>query len=289
MGGRGKTPVVRHIARLLVAAGERPAILSRGYGRRVVEDGVVVVSDGAHILADLDRAGDEPLMLARSVPGAIVAVCDERAIAKALVDRALGATVCVLDDGFQHRAVAREIDLVTIAPDDLRGRALPFGALREAPSALARATAVLVDGDAAGVPATLAGTPVFAFLRLLGTPAPLAPAGPAPAPGDAVVAVAGIAQPQRFADALTAAGYRVARLCGFRDHHQFTRADVRTIGEVLEATSAVAVVTTEKDAVRLLPLRPLGVPVFAMPLELSFSGTEAFDGWLLARLGASRR
>jgi tetraacyldisaccharide 4'-kinase len=289
MGGRGKTPIVRHIARLLVNAGERPAILSRGYGRRVVEDGVVVVSDGAHILADLDRAGDEPLMLARSVPGAIVAVCDERAIAKALVDRALGATVCVLDDGFQHRAVAREIDLVTITPDDLLGRALPFGALREAPSALARATAVLVDGNAAGVPATLARTPVFAFRRLLGTPVPLAPAGPAPAPGDAVVAVAGIAQPQRFADALTAAGYRVARLCGFRDHHQFTRADVRTIGEALEATGAGAVVTTEKDAIRLLPLRPLDVSVFAMPLELSFSGAETFDGWLLARLGASRR
>ena len=79
MGGRGKTPLVAHIARLLLAAGERPAILSRGYGRRIQEDGVVVVSDGVHLHADLDRAGDEPLMLARAVPGAMVLVCDVRA------------------------------------------------------------------------------------------------------------------------------------------------------------------------------------------------------------------
>src|SRR5204863_5351833 len=88
MGGRGKTPLVAYVARLLVAAGERPAILSRGYARRVVEDGVVIVSDGTHLLADLDRSGDEPLMLARAVPGAAVLVCEQRAIAAALAERA---------------------------------------------------------------------------------------------------------------------------------------------------------------------------------------------------------
>ncbi len=102
MGGRGKTPVVAYVARLLVEAGERPAILSRGYGRRRQEDGVVVVSDGRHLLADLDRSGDEPLMLARTVPGAAVLVCERRALAGALAERRFGATVHVLDDGFQH-------------------------------------------------------------------------------------------------------------------------------------------------------------------------------------------
>ena len=87
MGGRGKTPVVAYLAKSLIAAGERPAILSRGYGRRRVEEGVVVVSDGEHLLADVDRAGDEPLMLARTVPGAIVLVCEQRATAAALAMR----------------------------------------------------------------------------------------------------------------------------------------------------------------------------------------------------------
>ena len=120
MGGRGKTPVVAHLARLLLDAGERPAILSRGYGRRRPEDGVVIVSDGTHLCADLDRSGDEPLMLARAIRGAAVLVCDVRALARTLAERALGATVHVLDDGFQHRQLGRDVDIVIIAPEDLQ-------------------------------------------------------------------------------------------------------------------------------------------------------------------------
>ena len=126
-GGRGKTPLVAMLARHFLARGERPAILSRGYARRRPEAGAVVVSDGRHLLADLDRAGDEPLMLARAVPGAIVVVCDVRSIAAALARRVLGATVLILDDGFQHRALARDLDLVVVTPEDLQGRRAPVG------------------------------------------------------------------------------------------------------------------------------------------------------------------
>ena len=162
-GGRGKTPLVAMLARHFLAKGERPAILSRGYARRRPDAGAVIVSDGRHLLADLDRAGDEPLMLARSVPGAIVVVCDVRAIAAALARQALGATVLILDDGFQHRAVARDIDLVVVTPEDLTGRRAPFGRLREPVSALARAHAVIVDGPA---PAQLAAAPQATVLSL---------------------------------------------------------------------------------------------------------------------------
>ena len=129
-GGRGKTPTVAYVARILRDAGERVAILSRGYGRRVVEDGVVVVSDGTHVLADLDRAGDEPLMLARDLPGVAVLVCDQRAVAGALAQHVLGATALVLDDGFQHRQMRRDLDIVLVAPGDLTGRRAPLGRLR---------------------------------------------------------------------------------------------------------------------------------------------------------------
>jgi tetraacyldisaccharide 4'-kinase len=150
-GGRGKTPTVAHIARLLVEMGERPAVLSRGYGRRIVEDGVVVVSDGRRLLADVDRAGDEPLMLARDLPGIPVLVCEQRAVAGALARHRFGCTALVLDDGFQHRQMARDVDVVLVAPEDLTGRRAPFGRLRESPSVLARADALIWTEKTSGV------------------------------------------------------------------------------------------------------------------------------------------
>ena len=220
MGGRGKTPLVALVARLLLEAGERPAILSRGYARRVREDGVVIVSDGVHLRADLDRSGDEPMMLARAVPGAAVLVCEQRAIAAALAERVLGATVAVLDDGFQHRSMRRDLDLVVIAPGDLADRRFPFGRLRDSPSALRRADLVIVDGALDSVDPSRWQCPTFAMTRHLGEPQAIDPAQPVPSRGAPVVALAGIAGPERFKRALEAAGWTVTALVSFRDHHR---------------------------------------------------------------------
>jgi len=286
MGGRGKTPLVGLIARLLIGAGERPAILSRGYGRRNREDGVTIVSDGIHLLADVDRAGDEPLLLARSVPGAAVLVCEQRTVAAALAEAQFGTTVNVLDDGFQHRAMRRDVDIVAIAPDDLRGRRMPFGRLRESPSALRRADAVVVDG-APGLGADLAGAGVrrvFTMTRHLGDAVSLESASPAPAVGAAMVAVAGIAQPERFSRALEQAGWRVAKLIGFRDHHRYGSDDLHRIERAVQETGAGGVLTTEKDAVRLRLLRPFPVPVAFVPLTVHLEPGAGFESWLLGRL-----
>jgi len=288
MGGRGKTPLVALLARLLVDAGERPAILSRGYGRRRSEDGVVVVSDGVHVLADLDRSGDEPLMLARAVPGAAVLVCDQRALAGALAERALGATVHVLDDGFQHFGLRRNLDLVVVTPEDLRDRPLPFGRLRESAAALAAAHAVFVDGGPADVRVPGFHGPVYALRRTLGTARPLGPERFALGPETSVVAVAGIADPTRFARSLEADGWRVARVLPYRDHHRYDAGDLRRIEAVVAETGAAGVVTTEKDAIRLLPLRPFGVPVSWVPLNLDVEPGAAFRDWFGARLAEMR-
>ena len=291
MGGRGKTPLVAYIARVLLAAGERPAILSRGYGRRIQEDGVVVVSDGVHRTADLDRAGDEPLMLARAVPGAMVLVSDVRTLAKAYADRVLGATITILDDGFQHRAVPRDVDLVVVTTDDLKGRALPFGRLRESPSSLSRATAVVADDELdAGGRASISN-PVFNLRRSLGAPVPIDGAGALRAvPADApIVALAGIASPERFGRALEAHGWRVARLLKFRDHHRYSAADLGRVAAAVRETGASLVLTTEKDAVRLLPLRPLPFAAAAVPLAITLDGPEPFDLWLMRTLRERRR
>src|SRR5262249_9539708 len=125
VGGSGKTPLVEYIARLLLQNGHRPAVLTRGYARRVVRDGVTVVSDGAAVLSNLDSAGDEPLMLARSLPGTAVLVGADRYLSGVLAERRLGVTVHLMDDGFQHLELARDVDLLLASEDDLADRPLP--------------------------------------------------------------------------------------------------------------------------------------------------------------------
>jgi tetraacyldisaccharide 4'-kinase len=301
MGGRGKTPLVAHVAQLLVAAGERPAVLSRGYARRSAEPGVVVVSDGAHLLADVDRSGDEPLMVARMVPGAVVAVSDERVLAGVLAERALGASVHLLDDGFQHLAIARDTDIVIVTPEDLRGRAAPFGRLREPIAALAAADAVVIDAaggcvdraasiGAADLPMAVRkrNTPVFALNRRLGGPVPLEPDRPWPPGKGPVVAVAGIARPDRFRHALVNAGWTVSQMMTFRDHHAYSLQDVLRMAAAAHEAGASAVVTTAKDAVRLMAFRPLPVPMAAVPLDVSIEPADAFETWLFGRLEEAR-
>jgi tetraacyldisaccharide 4'-kinase len=154
MGGTGKSPVVAAIAQWLVDAGQRPAILSRGYARRDAVDGVVVVSDGGEIRSTLDRSGDEPLMLARQVPRAIVCVSPDRHLAGLLAEQQLNATVHILDDGFQHLDLARDLDiLVTTVGEIPNGKVIPSGRLREPIDAAARAHVLVVSDATAGAAA----------------------------------------------------------------------------------------------------------------------------------------
>ena len=260
----------------------------------------MIVSDGVRMRADLDRSGDEPLMLARQVPGAAVLVCDVRTLAAAVAERVLGATVHILDDGFQHTAMPRDLDVVLVAPADLTDRRLPFGRLRSPVRSLTRADAVIVDGFAPDdvIAAIRTHAPsdraaLFALTRQLGTPvwldAGVAADGAVVSKSDPIVAVAGIAGPERFVRALEGAGYQVARTVAFRDHHAYSRRDVDAIARAVRESGAQAVLTTEKDAVRLLPLRPLPVAVAAVPLEISIEPGTRFRDWLMAKRAEVRR
>jgi tetraacyldisaccharide 4'-kinase len=289
MGGRGKTPVAALVARLLLAAGEKPAILSRGYRRHEPVDGVVIVSDGRHLAADLDRGGDEPLLMARLAPGAAVVVHEQRAMAAAVAERVTGATVHVLDDGFQHRSLARDIDIVIVDPEDLNGRRLPFGKLRSPVSSLAHAHAVIVDratDDARAIVGRTAGaaTRVFELERTLGAIQPLEPGRGWSRDARRVVAFAGIAAPERFSDALRQAGWDVAERLRFADHHRYERKDLERIAAAVAGTGAAGAVTTEKDAVRLLRLRPLPVPMASIALDVTVAPAGEFRDWLVARV-----
>jgi tetraacyldisaccharide 4'-kinase len=293
-GGRGKTPIVARIARLLVDAGERPAILSRGYARRDPQEGVTVVSDGTHVLADLGAAGDEPLMLARALPGVAVLVSASRAWAGALAERRLGVTVHLLDDGFQHVQLGRDLDLVVATAEDERDRPLPGGRLREDVSTLRRADALLVAGATPGEASAFAARwdvpHAFAVARSRSVPRLIEPWGQALRLGRdrPVVALAGIAEPDRFFDGLVQDGWTVAARIGLRDHQPVGPRDIDRLLGALERTGAAAVLTTEKDAVRLLPQRPLPMPIAYVPLAVEIQPADVFAAWLLGGLAAAR-
>ena len=295
VGGTGKTPAVAHLAQVLLEMGERPAILSRGYGRRSAAAGVVVVSDGRRLSADLDRSGDEPLMLARSVDGARVLVSADRYLAGRLAELRLGATVHVLDDGFQHLTLARGTDLLIVSEEDIAdAQTLPAGRLREPLSAASSADALLVpsgtNDQARTVAASLGVGTAFQLVRVPGEPQRLDLLGAsAPAkPGAPVLAVAGVARPQRFFDELRTAGWDVKRTVAFPDHYRYRRTDAAGLADAARSAGARAIVTTEKDLVRLLPFRPMPLPVMWLPLSVTIHPAPAFRDWLAGRLAAER-
>lgn len=293
VGGSGKTPLAALVARLLADAGARPAILSRGYARTAPDEGVTVVSDGRRIRADLARAGDEPLLLARQLPGVAVLVCPDRYLAGRLAERHFGVTVHVLDDGFQHMQLARDANLLILDRADVdQPRTLPAGRLREPLGAARRADALLVTGvgpdEVAPVAERVGVATAFALLRDVEPAVQETPDGPRPlAAGARVLVVSGIARPDRFLAEVREGGFDVAGHLAFRDHHAYRTADVARIAREAAARGAPIVLTTEKDLVRLLPLRPWPFGLAVRPMSVRVEPAPAFAAWLLARVGAA--
>jgi tetraacyldisaccharide 4'-kinase len=269
--------------------GERPAILSRGYARARAEAGVVVVRDPAGMRADLARAGDEPLMLARQLAGASVLASSDRYLAGRLAEGQLGATVHILDDGFQHVQLDRDIDLVLIAGDDLDNDAqtLPTGRLREPPDTLIAADAVLAVDERVPAPGPEAPFALFRMQTTLGPPQPLDGHDGDTRSGGAL-ALAGIARPETFFEDLRAAGHAVTGTLIFRDHHRYSRADVARIVHAARESGAARILTTEKDYVRLLPFRPFAIPIAWVPLTMEPDPLPEFQRWLADALRAAR-
>jgi tetraacyldisaccharide 4'-kinase len=264
VGGAGKTPTVLALTKLLRDLGETPVVLSRGYGGRL--RGPIKVDPGRHAAADV---GDEPLMMARIVP---VVVARDRIGGVALA-RSQGASVILMDDGFQNPAIAKDASLIVIDGERGLGNGcvFPAGPLR-APLApqLARTDALVVIGDGAAAAAVAAavaaqGKPVLA--------AQLRPddASVTSLRGRRVLAFAGIGDPQRFFRTLRASGIDVVLARAFADHHPFTKAEIEAL--IAEAKSdALTLVTTEKDLARLrtaagLPVWASEIVPFAVTLE----------------------
>jgi tetraacyldisaccharide 4'-kinase len=273
-GGTGKTPLVEYLARWCIKRGLVTAIVSRGYGRS--GRGVVVVSDGKNVLVNAAQGGDEPVQLAGRCPGAIVVVGERRVAAAETAVRSFGANVVIMDDGFQHRYLYRDLDIVTV-----HGRRklpneplLPVGLRREPLGSLGRANLVMVSHAADGAAVTAAGRLLAPWYRgpLAGmTHAPEGlfcdiglPAAAGATQGGAVLVFCGIGDPDGFRATLGALGIVAAVDAVFPDHHRYTRSDLESLRSRAAAHHAAVMVTTEKDFVRLRAtglLEAAGLPV----------------------------
>jgi tetraacyldisaccharide 4'-kinase len=279
VGGSGKTPVVIRIAQLLMGAGLPVSILSRGYGGTFAGH-VLLVADGSSVLADASQAGDEPVMMARSLPGAVVAVGPRRDAVGRAVEARFGPRVHVLDDGFQHLRLARDLDVVCLRPEDLDDHPLPAGRLRERPEALSRAGVVLVVDEGGRRLSLPFGTAaLFRFSRrsegFVDRGGRLASAPSRP------FLVSGIARPERFESDVRALVSGVSGAVRFRDHHAFTGREMTAVFERARAAGADAVVTTAKDVVRL-PDVASPLPVLVLRIAAQIEDEEAFRDRLLA-------
>jgi tetraacyldisaccharide 4'-kinase len=290
VGGRNKTPVVAAIARMLHGWGERPAVLSRGYRRETPSRDVVIVRDAEHMRASLAESGYEPFMLARELPGCCVLVDPRRAHAGEMAEQSLQCTVHVLDDGFQHVQLARDANLVLLTLDDvLHGEVLPAGRLREPLTALQHADALLaVDTTAARLRMALGRTPdvpIFEARRHHGPARALSGTMDFSRLHEAsVLLVTAVAEPRRVAEDLRQAGWNLADVMSFRDHHRYEADDARRIDARARSVGAAAVLTTAKDAVKLERHLPFEMPVAVVPLEVVIEPADEFAAWLRAKL-----
>jgi tetraacyldisaccharide 4'-kinase len=297
LGGTGKTPLVEVVAGLLRREGMRVCVLSRGYGGRA-QSGITVVSDGKRCLVSSEVAGDEPALLAEHLADVPVIVGKNRYAAGMLAVERFDADAIVLDDGFQHVQLARDLNILLL--DAARplgnGRLFPRGDLRERPTAIARADAIVLtrcESDAAPALAaplfSSSSLPLFYSqhtpldLRVLadGRILPVASLK-----GQRILAFCGIGTPSHFRLTLQRLEAEIVAFVAFPDHHSYTRSEIEQLVLSAKQHSVDILVTTEKDGMRLRRLQPLTGQVWELRIRATIVGQKA--AWKTCILGASK-
>lgn len=298
-GGTGKTPMVRFICDVLARKGLHPTVLSRGYRAEDNKKNIIISKDGT-MLVEPSISGDEAWLLAKVLQKSNVIIGRERAISAEIAIKELGADCLVMDDGFQHRALARDIDIVLIDASNPFGydHVLPRGLLREPLSGLERANIIVltkVDQVAPGVVSgirkrlahMLPNTPVYETIhkpQCMYTLEEWANGEPGSSidayQEHRIMAVSGIGNPQSFTQTMTDIGYNVVHTMPFGDHHNFENDDVVDIWKEAFAHQADAICITEKDAVKLSQLHAiedLKLPILVLSIGIEFvSGKQEF-------------
>lgn len=273
LGGSGKTPFLILLGELLKARGIKFDVLSRGYGR--TSRGVLLVEpDGSP-----PEFGDEPLLISRRLQVPVV-VGEDRYEAGRFAESRSGPQMHLLDDGFQHRRLARDFDIVLVTPEDARDRLLPAGRLREPLCALGRADAVVLTSGASADAFPLAEQVVWRVRRGI-------------VPGnmpERPIIFCGIARPQNFLLQLRAAGVDPVAEAFFRDHHAYREKDIRDLLRLRERSEAGGFVTTEKDAVNLAGYMGALAPLAVVPVKMELAeAAKAVDTMLSVIQGRRQR
>ena len=271
IGGSGKTPFVLLLGELLKARGVKFDVLSRGYGRQ--SKGVMEVDPGGPAV----DFGDEPLLIARKL-GVHVVLGEDRYQAGLFSEQKYGPQTHLLDDGFQHRALARDFDIVLVTAEDARDKLLPAGRLREPLSSLSRADAIVLTSGAAAEGFPHHGKQVWRVRRGI---------RPENVP-DCPVAFCGIARPNGFFLQLQKAGVDVAAEAVYRDHYAYTDKDIRELLTLKRNSEAGGFVTTEKDAINLGGYLSALQPISVVPVKMELlDAANAVDTML--RMISERR
>ena len=270
-GGSGKTPFVLLLGELLKARGVKFDVLSRGYGRK--SRGVLLV-DPAGLP---DRFGDEPLLIARRLQAPVV-VGEDRYEAGVFAESKFGRQLHLLDDGFQHRGLSRDFDIVLVTPHDVNDRLLPAGRLREPLAALRRADAVALVSGASPEAFPLEGKLVWKVRR------GILPREVPPRP----IVFCGIARPQNFVLQLRTANIDPVAEAFYRDHYAYGEKDVRELLELKQRSEAEGFVTTEKDAVNLGPYLSALQPLAVVPVRMELADAANAVDTMLRRIDERR-
>ncbi len=301
VGGTGKTPMVLLLAGMLKEKGMRPAVLSRGYGGRNKAD-VLVVSDGKQVLTGPDEAGDEPVLITRRLGNVPVLVGPKRTLTGRYALENFPVDVILLDDGFQHRYLHRDLDIVLLDSRQPLGNGflLPRGALRENPKALERADVVAFTRSESSrtdpfderLSRMLSGRIVLRT-RVRPTTLTASDGGTQPLTllqGKRVFAFAGIAQPDSFRQTIESLGGIIAGFRSFPDHHRYRAEDLIRMEEEAGLARADIVLTTEKDLIKLSAL-PQRLPnLYSLVIETEIlEGKEHLDSLLQQAVRTKRR
>jgi tetraacyldisaccharide 4'-kinase len=272
VGGSGKTPFVLLLGDLLKARAIKFDILSRGYGRKTRGVALVDPSGSAHDF------GDEPLLLARRLDVPVI-VGEERHAAGVFAEGKFGPQLHLLDDGFQHRSLARDFDIVLVTPEDARDRLLPAGRLREPVASLRRADAVVLTSGASPGSFPLGQKLVWRARR------GIIPTHVAARP----VVFCGIARPKNFVAQLRTAGIEPVAEAFYRDHHAYSEKDVRDLLDLKQRSEADGFVTTEKDAINLGRYLAALEPLAVIPVKMELTDAANAVDTMLARIAEGRR
>jgi tetraacyldisaccharide 4'-kinase len=271
VGGSGKTPLVLLLGELLKARAVSFDILSRGYGRKKHDIARVYPGGSSRDF------GDEPLLLARHL-GVPVIVGEDRYEAGLFAEKSLGPQLHLLDDGFQHRGLARDFDIVLVTPEDSRDHLLPAGRLREPVNSLSRADAVVLTSGASPESFPLQGKLVWRVRRGISL---------TNVPARAIV-FCGIARPQNFLLQLRTAGVEPVAQALYRDHHLYIERDIQDLLNLRQQSEAECFVTTEKDAINLGGYLEALQPLAVIPVKMELvDAANAVDTML--RTIAERR